>query len=274
MSDEPFVTCAVEDGVALLTLNRPERNNGWSVPMGEEYYGLLARCAEDPAVRVVVVTGAGRSFCPGLDLQTLTEISAGEKRSYPHRNASVTTTRTVPKPVIAAINGACAGIGLAVALNVDLRFASSTAKLTTAFARRGLMAEHGTAWSLQNLIGPSKALDLLLSARVVQGEEALRLGLVDRIFDPEDLLGETLAYACDLAANCSPLSMGLIKRQVYAAQQTTHEEARELSFRLWYELVQEHHDLTEGVASFREHRAPDFAPWDPSTTADPAPLPE
>jgi enoyl-CoA hydratase/carnithine racemase len=274
---DPFddlVLLDVSDGVGLVTWNRPERNNAYSVPLEAAYYERLRQCEQDPDVRVIIVTGKGKSFCPGMDTATLDEQAKDPTfTTTPHLRPPTTLPRSIRKPIIAAINGACAGIGVIVALNCDLRFASSEAKLTTAFSRRGIMAEHGLAWSLQRAIGQSKALDLLLSARIVMGEEALSLGLVDRIYEQENLMDETLAYARDLAANCSPTAMGIIKQQVYDAAGSTHEQARTMSIRWWYDLLRDHTDFKEGVGSYLERRAPAFAPWDPATTTQPAPLP-
>jgi enoyl-CoA hydratase/carnithine racemase len=270
---EELVRKEISDGVALLTWNRPERNNAWSVPMEREYYRLLRECGDDPAVRVIVVTGAGKSFCPGMDTAALADHATNGVTTWPHRRDPITMPRSIRKPVIAAINGGCAGIGLVVAMNCDLRFAAATAKLTTSFSQRGIMAEHGLAWSLPRVVGVSKALDLLFSARVVQGAEALAMGLVDRVFEREALLAETLRYARGLAANSSPVAMGVIKQQVYEAQDSTHEQARLLAFRWWYDVLREHRDFREGVLSYLEKRPPQFAPWDPATPAEPAPLP-
>jgi len=270
---EQTVTCTVSDGVAVLTWNRPERNNAWSVPMETEYYRLLEECGQAEDVRVIVVTGAGRSFCPGMDTQQLADQAATGSTTNPHLRKPMTLPRSIPKPVIAAINGACAGIGLVAALNCDLRFASATAKLTTAFVQRGIMAEHGLAWSLPRVTGVSTALDLLFSGRVVLASEACELGLVDRVFEPEELLDQTLAYARGLAQNSSPLAMGVIKRQVYAAQESSHEEARVLALRYWMGMLREHSDFKEGITSYLEKRAPQFEPWQPDTPADPPPLP-
>lgn len=268
-----LVQTRVSDGVAVITWNRPERNNAWSIPMELAYVAALEHCGVDPEVRVIVVTGAGKTFCPGLDGQVLAELADGAPSTQPHLRPPITLPRTIPKPVIAAINGACAGIGLAAAMNCDLRFASSEAKITTAFARCGIMAEHGLAWSLPRIVGTSTALDLLLSARPVRGEEALALGVVDRIFPPDELLPRTLDYAVDMARRCSPVALGVIKRQVYAAQESSHEEARLLAFRYWYDVLRPHEDFKEGISSLLERRLPTFAPWDPATTQDPAPLP-
>lgn len=272
MQDQ-LVTREVADGVAVLTWNRPERNNAWSVDMEAVYYRLLHECAADEDVRVIVVTGAGKSFCPGMDSGTLSDVANGGASTQPHLRPPMTLPRSIPKPIIAAINGACAGIGIIAAMNCDLRFASATAKLTTSFAQRGIMAEHGIAWSLPRLVGTSKALDLLMSARVVKAPEALELGLIDRVFEPDELMNQTLEYARNMAANCSPLALGLIKRQVYEAEEGTHEQARTLAIRYWYDTVRDHGDFKEGISSFLEKRAPHFAPWDPSTTIDPAALP-
>lgn len=273
MTSKELVTQKITDGIAILTWNRPERNNAWSIPMEIEYFGLLTEAAANPAIRVIIVTGAGRSFCPGMDSQTLSEQSVGGAQTDPHKRTPMTLPRSIPKPIIAAINGACAGLGLVAAMQCDLRFASSKAKITTSFAHRGIMAEHGLAWSLPQVVGTSKALDLLFSARVIQGEEALALGVVDRIFEPDDLMDKTLEYAGNIASLSSPIALGTIKRQVYAAQESTHEEARTLALRYWLDILRDHGDFKEGVASFLEKRAPAFAPWDPSTSSDPAPLP-
>jgi enoyl-CoA hydratase/carnithine racemase len=251
----------VRDGVALLTLNRPERLNAWTGEMEREYFRLLEECGSSEDVRVIVVTGAGRGFCAGADMQDLQAIGEGEAPS----GEQVTERRpqtyplSIPKPIIAAINGACAGIGLVQALMCDLRFAAEGAKLTTAFARRGLVAEHGISWILPRLVGPARALDLLLSGRVVLAEQAGELGLVNRVLAPEALLEETLAYARDLAVNCSPASMATMKHQVYAALDQPLPEALAEADMLMLESFTAP-DFVEGVTSFVERREPCFAP--------------
>lgn len=271
--DSGPVTRNVADGVAVLTWNRPERNNAWTVEMEAAYFSQLEECVLDPGVRVVVVTGAGRSFCPGMDAAVLAENARNGSTTDPHLRRPFTFPRSIPKPIIAAINGACAGIGFVAAMNCDLRFASSTAKLTTSFAQRGIMAEQGLAWSLPRVVGVSTALDLLFSGRVILAPEALELGVVDRVFNPDDLMTNTLEYARNLAQYSSPLAMGVIQRQVYGAQESSHEEARALALRYWLGVLRGHPDFQEGIDSYLENRPPKFASWDRATPTDPAPLP-
>jgi len=248
----------IDDGVAPLTLNRPERLNAWTGEMEETYFDLLEDCGAREDVRVIVVTGAGRGFCAGADMDDLQAIgTAGGARERERRPQAL--PRTILKPIIAAINGPCAGIGLVHALMCDVRFAAEGAKLTTAFARRGLVAEHGISWILPRLVGPARALDLLLSGRVVLAEEAAALGLVNRALPGGRLLDEALAYARDLADNCSPASMAAMKRQVYADLERGADEAVAEADRLMFESLQSP-DFREGVQSFLERRAPRFAP--------------
>ena len=246
----------VRDGVCLLTLNRPDRMNAWTQAMEERYFDLLAEADGDPGTRAVVVTGAGRGFCPGFDMEELAALNAGETQaSAPTRPQ--TFPLTIRKPVIAAINGACAGIGLVQALMCDVRFAAAGAKFTTAFARRGLVAEHGIAWLLPRLTGHANALDLLLSARVFLAEEAERLGVVNRVVAPEAVLDQALDYARDLAVNCSPASMAVMKAQVHRDLQRGLDEALADADRLMAESFGRP-DFGEGVQSFIERRPPRF----------------
>jgi enoyl-CoA hydratase/carnithine racemase len=252
---------SVQDGVALLTLNRPDRLNAWTAEMEDVYFGMLEECATSTDVRVIVVTGAGRGFCAGADMQ---ELHALGEQGVPagaqaRERRAQSFPLSIPKPIVAAINGACAGIGLVQALMCDIRFVSEGAKLTTAFSRRGLVAEHGISWILPRLIGPARALDLLLSGRVVLGEEAAVLGLVNGALAPEVLLEETLAYARELAVKCSPATMATIKRQVYADLERELPDALAVADGLMIDSFGAP-DFVEGVASFLERRDPRFAP--------------
>ncbi|HZT66908.1 MAG TPA: enoyl-CoA hydratase [Acidimicrobiales bacterium] len=272
MAGDEVVLHRVEDGVAVLTLNRPDRLNAWTSAMERRYFDLLAQAAGDPEVRVVVVTGAGRGFCAGVDMDDLDAIGEAGSVQGDWDRRPQTFPLSVRKPLIAAINGACAGLGLVQALMCDLRFAAAGAKLTTAFARRGLVAEHGISWVLPRLVGPARALDLLLSGRVVLAEEALALGLVNRVVEADSLLATVLDYARDVAANCSPASVAAMKSQVYRHLQTDLATAMDESNRLMAESLRAA-DFREGVASFVERRPPKFEPLDPERGLGPDPVP-
>ena len=258
VSDRGVVLAERHGGVLLLTLNRPERLNAWTLEMEERYFDLLADAAADAEVRAIVVTGAGRGFCAGLDADALAGVASGTPVSSRPRRPQ-TFPMQIPKPIVAAVNGAAAGIGMLQTLVTDVRFAAAGAKFTTAFARRGLLAEHGMSWLLPRLVGASRATELLLSARVFLAEEAATIGLVHRVVAPDDLLETALDYARDLAEQCSPLAMGLTKYQLAHHWEVELDEAR----RETAELVDRLHgtpDFDEGVRSFVEKRAPDFAP--------------
>jgi enoyl-CoA hydratase/carnithine racemase len=245
------------DGVLVLTLNRPDRANAWNMELEEGYFAALTDAAADPAVKVIVVTGAGKAFCPGMDSQVLsTSVNQGQ---HPNRfRRPMVLAAKVPKPVIVAINGACAGIGLIQALAADVRFANRGAKLTTAFARRGLLAENGISWMITRLVGTGVAMDLLLSGRVVDADEAKALGLVNFVSEPGKVLDDAIAYAGDMAANCSPNAMARIKAQVYADYERAFDEARTDALAGLADFKR-HPDFKEGVNSFVEKRAPQFA---------------
>jgi enoyl-CoA hydratase/carnithine racemase len=273
MSD--VVLFELEDRVAVLTFNRPDRLNAWTPELQTRYFDLLDECVARDDVRAIVLTGAGRGFCAGADMANLEQLAGGGRDAgtdgaagAPPDPRPVTYALTVPKPIIAAINGPCAGLGLVHAVMCDLRFAAAEAKLTTAFARRGLVAEHGISWMLPRLVGPARALDLLLSGRVVLGAEAAELGLVNRVVEDDRLREETLAYARMLATECSPSSMAQMKRQVYGDYERTLAESLERANQLMVRSFSGV-DFGEGVRSFLERRPPDFAPL----TAPPGDLP-
>lgn len=254
------VEITADDGVAVLTLNRPDRLNAWTAAMQVRYFDLLEECASREDVRVIVVTGAGRGFCAGADMQNLQALAGGDdgaRSTGGYDERPVTFPLTIPKPIIAAINGPCAGLGFVVALMCDLRFVAASAKLTTAFARRGLVAEHGIAWILPRLVGPARALDLLLSGRVVLGSEAAEIGVVNWAVPDEQLLEQALDYARMLAGNSSPASMAAIKHQIYSDYGNGLDESLTEANRLMLESFSRS-DFAEGVQSFVERRAPRF----------------
>jgi enoyl-CoA hydratase/carnithine racemase len=260
------VTLAVDDGVALVTLNRPERLNALTAEMEVRYYEVLRAAAADPEVRAIVVTGAGRGFCAGFDIDALGSIAEqGPGALAEGEPVRHTLPLSLPKPIIAAVNGACAGLGLVIALMCDLRFAASQAKLTTAFVRRGLIAEHGISWVLPRIVGPSRALDLLLSGRIVLAEEARDMGLVDAVVEPEQLLGRATEYARELATLSSPAAMAVIKRQVWTHPMMELDAAVAESNRLMLESFGRP-DMAEGVRSHVERRPPRFPPLTESST--------
>ncbi len=250
-------------GVLVLTLNRPDRLNAWNDALEARYFEHLDAAEDDPDIRAIVVTGAGRGFCAGADMDDLQQAGEADlEAALRNRPRPRTFPMTVRKPMIAAINGAAAGLGLVEALYCDLRFATPEAKLTTAFVRRGLIAEYGCSWILPRLVGPSAALDLLLSGRVVRGEEALRIGLVDRLVEAERVVDAAVEYAADLAANCSPASMASIKAQVQADLDRPFADAVAAADELMLESFTRP-DVTEGVASYVEQRPPAFPSLSP-----------
>ncbi|MEY4373598.1 MAG: hypothetical protein RL219_2367 [Actinomycetota bacterium] len=257
-NDANLVLRSFEAGVMLLTWNRPERNNGWSNELENAYFEALRAASMDPDVRVIVVTGSGRAFCPGLDMNTLTAAAGGTQILGARPTRSHLYARQVPKPVIAAVNGACAGIGFIQAVACDLRFAARNAKMTVAFSRRGLPAENALAWMLERLVGAGNAADLLLSSRVVTGEEAASMGLVNRAYDADELLPAVMAYAKDMAANCSPRSLAVMKAQMNADWDRSIDPSRRESIGLVQQMIGKP-DFNEGVNSFVDKRAPRFA---------------
>ena len=262
MSDDVVLYEHRDPGIALLTLNRPERLNAWNGELATRYFELLDAAAADPEVKVIVVTGAGRGFCAGADMDTLQGIGAsaggGGAESAAGGRPQYHTT-LVPKPVIAAVNGACAGIGMVQALMCDIRFAAAGAKFTTAFSRRGLIAEYGMSWVLPRLVGTARALDLLYSGRVVLAEEAAQMGLVNEVVAPELLLDRTLEFASELATYASPTSMAVMKRQVYGDWNRGIVPATDDAIELMKASLRRP-DFKEGVASFLQKRTPNFQP--------------
>jgi enoyl-CoA hydratase/carnithine racemase len=246
-----------DDGVLVLTLNRPERHNAWTLEMELLYNESFDRAGSDPGVRAVVLTGAGRSFCPGMDMSVLDAASSGAKPYPTDRLPPRTRPLGCPKPVIAAVNGNCAGIGFNQALMCDVRFAVPGAKFAAAFSRRGLVAEDGVAWVLPRVVGYGRASDLLLSSRPVTGTEALDMGLVNRLVEPDELLAAALEYAGELARQCSPYAMSLIKRQLQDDQARGFPEGNQAARALLAE-ARKAPDYREGVRSFIERRPPQF----------------
>lgn len=253
------VIASVDGGVMTVTLNRPDRGNAWNGAVTAGYFGFLEQAARSPEVRAIIVTGAGKAFCVGGDGEKL-ETAASQGGAASTAPSSYWLPLRIGKPIIAAINGACFGIGLQQALCCDLRFASDEAKFSTAYARRGLVAEFGMGWLLPRLVGTGHAMDLLLSARLVRAAEAEHMGLVNRVVPADDLLTEVTAYARELAEKCSPWSLHTIKRELYRDLASSDFLASyERSDALLAEAMAQP-DFKEGIASWREDRAPAFPP--------------
>jgi len=275
MADYQDILTDIEDGILTITLNRPDRLNAWTGTMEEETRDAITRAGSDDAVRCIIVTGAGRGFCAGADMDGLQQIGddGGEADSVSTAPAAATPTGRedlevlypgrfgylyrCPKPIIAAINGPCAGIGLIFTLYADLRFANQDAKFTTAFAQRGLIAEHGIAWLLPRLVGEAHALDLLFTARVFKGAEAERVGLVNRALPANELMPHAMETAKHLATQVSPRSLAIMKRQIRESYFQSFSRSLDVAN---HEMEQSFasFDFKEGVDSFVEKRAPAF----------------
>ncbi|MGJ9413229.1 enoyl-CoA hydratase-related protein [Aeromicrobium sp. CF4.19] len=251
-----MVSRSVDDaGVALLTLRGPDAENAWSMELGEAYLAALRELEADPAVRAVVLMGAGDTFCRG-GTPELREAISGDPA---WAGAFLLEPVHFAKPLIAAISGAAAGIGFLQALLADVRFAASDTVFSTAPRGCGDVAEAGMAWLLTQVAGRGTALDLMLSAREVDAEEAQRLRLVHRVGDPGAMLDSAVAYARDVASMSSPASVNVIKHQVTAQATMSVSEVEEASRTFVAESLAGA-DFAEGVASYLERRPPRFAP--------------
>jgi enoyl-CoA hydratase/carnithine racemase len=262
---------SVADGVATVTLNRPDKLNAWRGQMEQEVRAAMKLATDDDSVRVIVLTGAGKGFCAGADMNMLQGIQgdAGASRSTTDTAAPWDQSSNenfqkqysyfpaVPKPIIGAINGSAAGLGLIMALYCDMRFAADNAKFTTAFSRRGLVAEHGISWLLPRLIGFSNAADLLYSARVITAPEAQAMGIVSRVFPAATFHADVAAYAKMLATEVSPRSLREMKREIWNAQFQSLGQAIEAANADMPPSFKSE-DFKEGIAHFVEKRAPKF----------------
>lgn len=264
------ITCAVAGRVATITLNRPDKLNAWTRQMEAEMGEAIRAAAADDAVGVIVITGAGAGFCAGMDLSVLlhytqqsaplpeiggeVEVDGDVRADFKRRHAWLLS---VPKPIIAAINGPAVGFGLLVTLYCDFRFASEKARFSTIFSKRGLVAEYGLAWILPRIVGLGNAIELLFTSKIIDASEALRIGLVSRVFPDENFQDRVHATAAELAVTVSPRSLRVMKRQIYNAQVQTLGEAFDLSVEeIKASLACD--DFREGVAHFLEKRPAAF----------------
>lgn len=269
----------VKDPVAIITLNRPDSMNAWTATMGREIREAITRADADPTVVGIVITGAGRAFCAGADMKLLNALTdeptsdesfegtssiassedGGQSEAVNEDfNGRFTYLMGLSKPVIAAVNGPVAGMAFPFSLCCDMRVVTTDSLFLTAFAQRGLIAEQGLGWLLPKLVGPSVAMDLLMSSRKVRGEEAYRVGLANYLVEPDELLPFCIDYIEKLAANCSPLSMAIMKRQVYQDFHQGLGQAETQADVLMHESLTRD-DFKEGVKSFLQKRKPAFS---------------
>ena len=265
------ITYELDGPSAVITMNRPEQLNAWTDSMGDEIRQAFHQAEHDDNVVGIIFTGADRAFCSGADLSLLDKIVSGGRpdgsdiptpgdasldegyrQTYSY-NASIR------KPVIAAIHGACVGMAIPIALFCDLRFATPKAFFMTAFAQRGLIAEWGSSWLLPRMVGNANAMDMLLSSRRVYAEEAKQMGLINRVCEQEQLINEAKAYIANLAENCSPYSMAIIKRQLHADWMNSLNDAQHIAEDLMLKSFAGE-NFKEGVAAILEKRPPNFPP--------------
>ena len=267
------ISYSVDDPVAVITMNRPDKLNAFTVRMLAEIRHAVAAAEQDSQVVGIVLTGAGRGFCAGMDIGSLDNMSSGSGGEPEDLSAlaadpgdpamgenfavSHSYLLSVRKPLIAAVNGACAGLGFVFAMLADMRFVERQAKFTTAFSQRGLIAEHGVSWILPRLIGSGRALDILWSSRKFDGEEAERLGLAERLVETGESVTEASDFIKQLAASASPKSLKIMKAQVYRHLNMQFGDAMTESNEWMAESLRQD-DFKEGVRSFIEQRPPQF----------------
>jgi len=263
MSEEDL-SLEIEDGVAVVTINRPKTLNAFTREMLDRLRTIADETERDPAVFGLVITGAGKAFCSGLDVTLLAKAaeSSGADVRVPEGELPGLFVHLLKysKPVIAAVNGVAAVGGFVLAVMCDLRFAAETASFTMAMSNRGLIAEHGTSWLLPRQVGISRALDLMWSSRRVNAQEALNMGLVDRVLTAGAELQAAKEYLQDLRSRVSPRAVAEMKAQVYGHLDATFGEAVHDSMRRMLEALK-HPDVREGARAFIERRPPRFEPW-------------
>src|SRR5205814_7459589 len=251
-----------KDRVATLTLNRPDRLNALGGTLREDLTAGLTRAIDDPDVRVIVITGAGKGFCAGGDVKAMQDANqAGRgrplmERVAPSRDRTVLLMRDSPKPLIAAVNGAAAGAGMNLALACDIRLASSAARFSQAFVRRGLHPDWGGTYFLPRVVGTAKACELIFTGEVIDAQEALKLGIVSAVHPPEELMPAAVALARKIADG-PPIAIRLAKRAIYHNAECDLRQA--LEFETFAQnICFDTEDAAEGIRAFVEKRAPSF----------------
>ncbi len=265
------ITEEIKNSVHILKLNRPDRLNAWTEEMAKEIKESMSNASKNKEVKAIVLTGTGRGFCAGADMDSLNAVDADEREEKSKESPyapfdeawpldfqrAQTWFPSVPKPIIAAINGPAAGLGLILSMWCDMRFAAKSAVFSTAFSKRGLIAEHGMSWLLPRLVGMGNAMDMSLTARKITAEEAEKIGFVNKIYDDEIFMEEVLKYAEYLANQVSPRSMRVMKRQLWQGLLQGLDEAVGIADKDMLDSFSSE-DFKEGVAHFIEKRAPNF----------------
>ena len=268
MGDNPEIACETHGPVAIIRLNRADKLNALTYPMIGGIKDAAEAAERDADITGIVITGEGRAFSAGLDAEELAKASArgaqsdskADRKEGGDLPALFSFLPRISKPVISAVNGPAAGGGFVLAMMSDLRFFGESGRVTTVFSKRGLIAEHGTSFLLPRMVGLSRSLDLLWSSRMVGAEEALRLGLADRVFPDDQLIESSIAYVKKLAEEVSPRSLAVMKEQVYRHLSQSFEDSSWETTAMVDEALA-HPDATEGVMSFVERRPPRFASW-------------
>ncbi len=279
-----YIKYEVEERILTITLNRPHRLNAFLKAMREEIIVALDQAEQDDNIRAIIVTGAGRAFSAGMDLEeggstfNYDEVSQDEHRD----GGGILALRIyrLKKPIIAAINGPAVGIGLTMTLPMDIRIASTTAKMGIVFVRRGIVVDACASWFLPRIIGISNALEWALTGKVFTAQEALSCGLVSRVVEPSEVLPVARAIALEIAQNSAPVSLALTRQLLWSMTAAHHPmEAHRMESKCYHWLGQQR-DAGEGIAAFLEKRLPDFTmspqqdmpdfyPWSPEPEFSP-----
>jgi enoyl-CoA hydratase/carnithine racemase len=260
-----------KDRIATVTMNRPEKMNAWTPTMGAELRTAMMDAERDPGIGAIIVTGAGRAYCAGADMGSLSNIAQGRAsagggataadESIGQQRADYRTSYSWPlglsKPVIGAINGACVGLGFTTCLYQDIRIASDKARMGLIFVQRGLAIEHGSSWMLPRIIGVAKAVELAVTGRLVDADEALSMGLVNRVVPHDQLMDAAREVAGHIATKCSPLGVAHAKKMIYQHLFTDLATGVREDDESMQEMTRSD-DFKEGVRAFMEKRAPKF----------------
>jgi 2-(1,2-epoxy-1,2-dihydrophenyl)acetyl-CoA isomerase len=253
---------AIENGVATLTLNRPDRLNALGDTLSDDLHDAIVRSSGDPDVRAMIITGAGRGFCAGGDVKAMNEAGEGRRgrplaeKIAPRRDRTLLAMRDAPQPIIAAVNGAAAGAGMNLALGCDIRIASTAARFSQAFVKRGLHPDWGGTYFLPRAVGMARACELIFTGDLIDAPEALRLGIVSRVVEPPELMAAARELARKIAAG-PPVAIRLAKHSLYANAERDLKSALELETAA-QNIASETEDAREGIRAFVEKRDPVF----------------